>query len=107
MKKVDYLVTAKCEALYEYANSVMAKYEDYLDSNRLWLHKNIYDDLCDYNTKILLCDSIERYELLLKNIKEFDSIIKHVSDSVMSGVWLWTIRKLSSTKFIKNNSQNY
>lgn len=32
MKKVDYLVTAKCEALYEYANSVMAKYEDYLDS---------------------------------------------------------------------------
>ena len=25
MKKVDYLVTAKCEALYEYANSVMAK----------------------------------------------------------------------------------
>ena len=46
----------------------------------------VYDDLCDYNTKILLCDSIERYELLLKNIKEFDSIIKHVSDSVMSGV---------------------
>ena len=30
MKKVNYLVTAKCEALYEYANSVMAKYEDCL-----------------------------------------------------------------------------
>ena len=87
MKKVDYLVTAKCEVLYEYANSVMAKYEDYLDSeSSLDCIKNIYDDLCDYNTKILLCDSIERYELLLKNIKEFDSIIKHVSDSVMSGV---------------------
>ncbi len=87
MKKVDYLVTAKCEALYEYANSVMAKYEDYLESeSALDCIKNIYDDLCDYNTKILLCDSIERYELLLKNIKEFDSIIKHVSDSVMSGV---------------------
>lgn len=87
MKKVDYLVTAKCEALYEYANSVMAKYEDYLDSEpALDCIKNIYDDLCDYNTKILLCDSIEQYELLLKNIKEFDSIIKHISDSVMSGV---------------------
>ena len=81
MKKVDYLVTAKCEALYEYANSVMAKYEDYLDSeSALDCIKNIYDDLCDYNTKI------EQYELLLKNIKEFDSIIKHISDSVMSGV---------------------
>ena len=84
MKKVDYLVTAKCEALYEYANSVMAKYED--SESALDCIKNIYDDLCDYNTKILLCDSIERYELLLKNIKEFDSIIKHISDSVMSGV---------------------
>ena len=60
---------------------------DYLDSeSALDCIKNIYDDLCDYNTKILLCDSIERYELLLKNIKEFDSIIKHISDSVMSGV---------------------
>lgn len=40
MKKVDYLVTAKCEALYEYANSVMAKYEDYLDSESgFGLHK--------------------------------------------------------------------
>ena len=44
MKKVDYLVTAKCEALYEYANSVMAKYEDYLDSeSALDCIKNIYD----------------------------------------------------------------
>ena len=60
MKKVDYLVTAKCEVLYEYANSVMAKYEDYLDSE-----------------SALDC---------IKNIKEFDSIIKHISDSVMSGV---------------------
>ena len=87
MKKVDYLVTAKCEALYEYANSVMAMYEDNLDSESAQDSiKKYYDDLFDYNTKILLCDSIERYELLLKNIKEFDSIIKHVSDSVMSGV---------------------
>ena len=34
-------------ALYEYANSVMAKYEDYLDSeSALDCIKNIYDDLC-------------------------------------------------------------
>ena len=59
MKKVDYLVTAKCEALYEYANSVMAKYEDYFDLElALDCIKNIFDDLCDYNTKILFCDSI-------------------------------------------------
>lgn len=31
--KTNYLVTAQCEVLVEYANAVMAKYEKYLRSD--------------------------------------------------------------------------
>lgn len=44
--KTNYLVTAQCEVLVEYANAVMAKYEKYLRSkSALDCVKKMYKDL--------------------------------------------------------------
>ena len=69
--KTNYLVTAQCEVLVEYANAVMAKYEKYLRSkSALDCVKKMYKDLCSYNTKIILCDN------------QSDWIIEHIPSAV-------------------------
>lgn len=84
--KLNYSLVIDCEVLIEYANEVMAKYEKYLrNDNALSCIKSMYDDLCDYNTTILLCKSKEEYLQLLNNIKEYDWIIEHIP--VFQTVW--------------------
>lgn len=58
--KTNYLVTAQCEVLVEYANAVMAKYEKYLRSK---------SDL----------------GALYSNIKEYEWIIEHIPSAVSVG----------------------
>ena len=68
--KTNYLVTAQCEVLVEYANAVMAKYEKYLRSDSaLDCVKKMYKDLCSYNTKIILCDNQSELDDLYSNVK--------------------------------------
>ena len=81
--KTNYLVTAQCEVLVEYANAVMAKYEKYLRSkSALDCVKKMYKDLCSYNTKTILCDNQSDLGALYSNIKEYEWIIEHIPSAV-------------------------
>ena len=90
--KTNYLVTAQCEVLVEYANAVMAKYEKYLRSDSaLDCVKKMYKDLCSYNTKIILCDNQSDLGALYSNIilmlsliwliKKYQSVFQYAQGS--------------------------
>jgi len=84
--KTNYLVTAQCEVLVEYANAVMAKYEKYLRSvSALKKKKKMYKDLCSYNTKIILCDNQSELDDLYSNVKEYEWIIEHIPSAISVG----------------------
>ena len=77
----NYLVTAKAEVLYEKAHGIMAKYENYFLNTRnpLEFIKAIYDNLCTYSDKIILCSDEETYENLKCNIDEFEKFILNIN----------------------------
>ena len=97
--KTNYLVTAQCEVLVEYANAVMAKYEKYLRSkSALDCVKKMYKDLCSYNTKIILCDNQSDLGALYSNIKEYEWIIEHIPSAVSVEALVWLILYLKQVR---------
>lgn len=81
----NYLVTAKAEVLYEKAHGIMSKYEEYFSKTEKPLDciKSIYDILCTYSDKIVLCADEESFEALRNNINEFENIINNVYKTSM------------------------
>ncbi len=78
--KANYLLVAKIEVLNERTHGIMADYERYiLNSNSpLDCIRVLYDNLCTYSQKVILCKDEEEFLKLSENIDMFERIIKEV-----------------------------
>lgn len=83
----DYFVTVKAEVLYEKANSILAKYEKYLDTCETPLEciESIYKTFCVYSKRIIMCSDEKSYKELERNVNEYDTIIENVFSSALIG----------------------
>lgn len=83
----NYLVTAKAEVLYEKANDILAKYEDYLNNCDAPLEciESIYNTFCVYSKKIIMCSDENSYVELERNVNEYAAIIENVYSSATIG----------------------
>lgn len=84
---IDYSVSLNAEILYESTFAVLAKYAKYLQESKEPLEciKTLYDSLKNYTDRILLCKSEAEYDILKKNIDEYEKIIDNVSVSLLAG----------------------
>ncbi len=83
----NYLITAKAEVLYEKTFSVLAKYVKYLEETQEPLEciRTLYESLSNYPDKIMLCDNETSYDILKKNIDEYEIIIDNITVSIPVG----------------------